>query len=82
MGIGSSGYTASPVPVFKGSPAFGMHEIGRDAFAVRYRIGSRMCSGPVEQFSPITSTANDSSVVSELAMSVPSSIRPLVSSVT
>ena len=41
-----------------------------------------MCSGPVEQFSPMTSTRSASSVVIALAMSVPSSMRPLVSSVT
>ena len=41
-----------------------------------------MCSGPVEQLSPSTSISSASIVVIALAMSVPSSIRPLVSSVT
>ena len=79
---GSSGYTASPVPVLSGSPAFGMHDTGRTACSDSHRIGSRMCSGPVEQLSPSTSTPNDSSVVIALAMSVPNNMRPLVSSVT
>ena len=35
-----------------------------------------MSSGPVEQFSPITSTSSASSVVSTALMSVPSSILP------
>jgi len=69
------------VPVLSGKPAFGMTDTGRDACSVMNRIGSRMCSGPVEQLSPITSTLSDSSVVIALAMSVPSSIRPLTSSV-
>src|SRR5688572_25279919 len=35
IGAGSSGYTASPVPVLSGRPAFGIHEIGTAAWAVR-----------------------------------------------
>ncbi len=35
-----------------------------------------MSSGPVEQFSPITWTSSDVSVVSTAPMSVPSSILP------
>ena len=42
----------------------------------RKRIASRMSSGPVEQFSPITSTFSASSVHSTAEMSVPSSILP------
>ena len=42
----------------------------------RKRIASRMSSGPVEQFRPITSTFSASSVVSTASMSVPSSILP------
>ena len=42
----------------------------------RYRIASRMSSGPVEQLRPITSTRSASSVVSIAEMSVPSSILP------
>ncbi len=49
---------------------------GSGEFSPRKRIASRMSSGPVEQFSPITSTSSASSVVSTAAMSVPSSILP------
>ena len=35
IGAGSSGYTASPVPVFRGSPALGMQLMGRVACSVR-----------------------------------------------
>src|SRR6266550_3344346 len=82
IGSGSSGYTASPTPVLSGSPAFGITDKGSVACSDKYRMGSRMCSGPVEQFRPITSTLSASSVVIALAMSVPRSMRPLTSSVT
>ena len=42
----------------------------------RKRIASRMSSGPVEQFRPMTSTLSASSVVSTAEMSVPRSILP------
>ncbi len=42
----------------------------------RKRMASRMSSGPVEQFSPMASTRNASSVASTALMSVPSSILP------
>ncbi len=82
IGAGSSGYTASPTPVLSGNPAFGITDSGSVACSERYLTGSRMCSGPVEQFSPMTSTLSASSVVIALAMSVPRSMRPLTSSVT
>ena len=42
----------------------------------RKRTASRMSSGPVEQFRPMTSTLSASSVVSTAEMSVPRSIFP------
>ena len=53
-----------------------MQWTGTGQFSPRKRIASRMSSGPVEQFSPITSTSSASSVVSTALMSVPSSILP------
>ena len=53
-----------------------MQWTGTGQFSPRKRIASRMSSGPVEQFSPITSTSSASSVVSTASMSVPSSILP------
>ncbi len=49
---------------------------------VRYSIDSRMCSGPVEQLSPITFTPNPSKIATTAVMSVPSSILPFTSRVT
>ena len=53
-----------------------MHATGTGQNSPRKRIASRMSSGPVEQFRPITSTLSASSVVSTAEMSVPSSILP------
>ncbi len=53
-----------------------MHATGSGLCSPRKRIASRMSSGPVEQFRPITSTFSAASVVSTAAMSVPSSILP------
>ena len=53
-----------------------MQATGTGQCSPRKRIASRMSSGPVEQFSPITSTFSASSVVSTAEMSVPSSILP------
>ena len=53
-----------------------MHATGTGQNSPRKRIASRMSSGPVEQFRPITSTFSASSVVSTAEMSVPSSILP------
>ena len=53
-----------------------MQATGTGQNSPRKRIASRMSSGPVEQFRPITSTFSASSVVSTEEMSVPSSILP------
>ena len=45
-------------------------------------MGSRMCSGPVEQLRPMTSMPMPSRMASAALMSVPSNMRPVVSSVT
>ena len=64
-------------------PAFGPMKTGRREWRVRWRACSTICSGPVAQLTPITSTASSaSSVVSAQAMSEPSSIAPVVSMVT
>ena len=65
----------------RGSPAFGTTLTKQRDASTRYRIGSRMCDGPVEQLSPMTSIGNASSVAQTELMSVPSSIRPVTSSV-
>src|SRR5450759_2658059 len=53
-----------------------MQATGTVQSSPRKRIASRMSSGPVEQFSPMTSTFSASSVHSTAEMSVPSSILP------
>ena len=73
---GSSGKIVSPFGPWCGMPAFGMHCTGTGLNSPRKRIASRMSSGPVEQFSPITSTLSASSVARTAEMSVPSSILP------
>src|SRR5438045_509917 len=45
---------ARPFPEFNGIPAFGITLIGIPVRSETKRSGSRMCSGPVEQFSPLT----------------------------
>ena len=56
---------------------------GLREFCARWRTCSTICSGPVAQLIPITSTVSSaSSVVSAQAMSEPSSIVPVVSIVT
>ena len=56
---------------------------GRREFCARWRTCSTICSGPVAQLMPITSTVSSaSSVVSAQAISEPSSIVPVVSIVT
>ena len=66
----------SPFGPWWGMPAFGMHCTGTGESSPRKRTASRMSSGPVEQFRPITSTFSASSVASAAEMSVPSSILP------
>ena len=56
--------------------------MGRGQFSASHRTGSRMCSGPVEQLRPMTSTRSAWSTVAAAAMSVPRSMRPEVSRVT
>src|SRR5450631_1357786 len=53
-----------------------MQATGTGQNSPRKRIASRMSSGPVEQFRPMTSTFSASSVVSTAEISVPSSILP------
>ena len=53
-----------------------MQATGTGQNSPRKRIASRMSSGPVEQFRPITSTFSALSVASTEEMSVPSSILP------
>ena len=81
IGSGSIGYTANPLTL-SGIPAFGIVEMGSGQFSARKRTGSRIYSGPVEQFRPTMSTLSATSVVITAAISVPRSIRPLVSSET
>jgi len=64
-----------------GKPAFGITLTKQREFSTRKRLGSRMCDGPVEQFSPMTSIGSASSVAHTALMSVPSSMRPVTSSV-
>ena len=73
---GPSGKIVSPSGPWCGMPAFGMHCTGSGQNSPRKRIASRMSSGPVEQFRPMTSTLSASSVASTAEMSVPSSILP------
>ena len=81
IGTGSIGYTANPLTL-SGIPAFGIVEMGSGQFSARKRTGSRICSGPVEQLRPTISTLSATSVFITAAISVPSSMRPLVSSET
>ena len=67
---------------FFGSPALGMTETGVGACWHRYRTGSRKCSGPTEQLTPITSARIPCRIASTAPTSVPSSIRPVTSSAT
>ena len=79
-GVGSSGKTVSPSGPWIGRPAFGMQCTGTGECSPRKRIASRMSVGPVEQFSPMTSTRSASSVVSAASTSVPRSMVPLAGS--
>src|ERR1700687_5692755 len=45
IGAGSSGYTASPMPVLSGNPAFGITDSGSVACSDRYLTGSRPWAG-------------------------------------
>ena len=65
-----------------GRPAFGSQEIGIGECPARWRRCSLISPGPVAQFSPIMSMPSGSRAVSAAAISVPSSIAPVVSMVT
>ena len=78
---GVSGYDAPSLPSI-GSPALGMHDRIVLACRDRWRRCSLISSGPVAQFSPRTSIPNGSSAVRAAPISLPSSIVPVVSTVT
>ncbi len=79
--VGVSGYQGLPSRS-SGSPALGRHDSGVRACWARYRRCSPISAGPVAQFIPITSTPRGSIAVRAAAMSDPSSIWPVVSTVT
>ncbi len=78
---GVSGYQA-PLPRSSGSPALGMQEIPTRACRARWRRCSLISAGPVAQFRPIMSMPSGSSAVSAAPISEPTSIVPVVSTVT
>ena len=65
-----------------GRPAFGRHERYVRACCERWRRCSVISAGPVAQFMPITSGRIASSAVSAAPISEPTSMRPVVSTVT
>ena len=65
-----------------GSPAFGRQLIGNGEWFERCRRCSVISLGPVAQFSPNTSGSIAPSAASAAPISVPSSMRPVVSIVT
>ena len=73
-------YTARPSQ-FCGRPAFGCTDTMRVLVRPRWRTCSTIRSGPVAQLRPTTSTGSDSSTTSAAAVSVPTSIVPVVSTV-
>ncbi len=78
---GLSGYSA-PCGPRVGSPALGITDSGIRACLLSVRRCSDISAGPVAQFSPITSMPSGSSAVSAAPISLPSSIVPVVSTVT
>ena len=78
---GVRSYTALP-PTLRGRPALGITMIVRVVVLPRWRTDSCIRSGPVAQLRPMTSTGSASSVVTAAAMSLPTSIVPVVSMVT
>ena len=78
---GRSGYTAPSGPS-TGRPALGITDTGSLEWRDRYRRCSLISAGPVAQFSPMTSTPSGSIAVSAAPISLPSSIVPVVSTVT
>ena len=78
---GVSGYSAPFLPS-TGRPAFGITETGIVECRDRCRRCSLISAGPVAQFRPIMSMPSGSSAVSAAPISDPSSIVPVVSTVT
>ena len=78
---GVSGYSA-PLAPSTGSPAFGITDTGMRAWRDRWRRCSLISAGPVAQFRPIMSMPSGSTAVSAAPISLPSSIVPVVSTVT
>ncbi len=78
---GVNGYSA-PLAPSTGRPAFGITDTGSRACLDRCRRCSLISSGPVAQFSPIRSMPSGSSAVRAAPISLPSSIVPVVSTVT
>jgi hypothetical protein len=76
-----SGYSAPRGPS-RGSPAFGITDSGTRACLASVRRCSLISAGPVAQLSPIRSTPSGSIAVSAAPISLPSSIVPVVSTVT
>ena len=76
-----SGYSAPCLPS-TGSPAFGITDSGIRACLASVRRCSLISAGPVAQLSPMRSTPSGSSAVSAAPISLPSSIVPVVSTVT
>ena len=66
----------------EGSPALGSTEIGTGLRWERYRRCSLISAGPVAQLRPMTSGRRASRVVRAAPISVPISMRPVVSMVT
>ena len=65
-----------------GSPALGRHDRNVRAYCDRWRRCSVISRGPVAQLRPMTSGRRASSEVRAAPISVPTSIRPVVSIVT
>lgn len=78
---GSNGYSA-PLAPSTGNPALGITDTGMRACRDRWRRCSLISAGPVAQFKPIMSTPSGSTAVNAAPISLPSSMVPVVSTVT
>jgi hypothetical protein len=65
-----------------GNPALGRHESGIGAVSLSCRSGSYISTGPVAQLSPMRSMPSALSDVMAAPISVPGSMRPVISMVT
>ena len=65
-----------------GMPALGRHDTGMRAWWARWRRCSPISAGPVAQLMPMTSGRSASSAVRAAPISVPGSMRPVISIVT